>query len=71
MAAFDTLKVADSLESTGLSRDAARAIVDGIRQAVESRDDALATKEYVLIVALGIVTANAAITFGLLKLLLP
>lgn len=40
--------------------------------AAETRKvDSLATKEYVLKVALGIVTANAAITFGLLKLLLP
>ena len=68
---FDTLKVATNLESSGLSRETASAIADGIRQAFDSHHDTLVTREYLLTIALGIVTANAAITFGLLKLLLP
>ena len=71
MPIFDTRKVADTLESSGLSRETASTIAVGMRQALDSHHDALVTREYVLTTALGIVTANAAITFGLLKLLLP
>ena len=70
-AALDTLKIAESLEATGMKHDTARVVAATVLRAAEHRADNAATREYVLQVALGIVAANAAITFGLLKMLLP
>lgn len=68
--AFDTLKVADSIEEAGLDRDKARTIADGIQRTLETRNEAAARGEHVLKVVPGIVTANPAIIFGLQKLML-
>ena len=66
---FDPLKAARALESAGIQRDQAEAIANTMRDATAADRSNLATKADLYQVALAIVVANAAITFGLLKLL--
>ncbi len=80
--AFDTLKTARALEAGGFKREQAEAITAAIRNGqgdLATRavlETALAkletrlTDKFIVSVA-AIVAANSAITFGLLKLLLP
>jgi len=74
---FDTLTAARDLEAAGMSRDQAEAVAKAIRNGqgdLVTRSDLLSTETGLRAefykVALGIVVANAAITFGLLKMLL-
>ena len=66
---FDTLTAAQDLEAAGFERRQAEALAKAMRDAGQADRASLATKADLYQVALGIVIANAAITFGLLKLL--
>ena len=71
---FDTLSAARNLEAAGIDRGHAEAIVAAIGNAgeeVATKGDLepLATKTYVLQVAVGIVLANTTLTVALVKLL--
>ena len=66
---FDTLTAARELESAGFTRDQAETAVKAMRDAASASRTDLATRADLYQVALGIVIANAAITFGLVKLL--
>ena len=66
---FDTLEAARDLEAAGIERPQAEVLARTMRKASVSGLGHLATKADLYQVALGIVIANAAITFGLLKLL--
>lgn len=68
-APFDTLRAAEDLEAAGFEREQAKALVGAMRNAANAGQGALATKEYVLKIAIGIVIANAALTFGIVKFL--
>ena len=72
---FDTLAAAKELEAAGIDRGQAEAIValhvrSGEQLATKRDLEPLATKAFVLQVAIGIVVANASLTVGLIKLLL-
>ncbi|MCY4532175.1 MAG: DUF1640 domain-containing protein [Gammaproteobacteria bacterium] len=67
---FDTLETAHELESAGIERKQAEALASAISKAAAGHEH-LATKADLYQVALMIVVANAAVTFGLLKLLIP
>ena len=69
MSTFDTHAAATALRNAGLEETHAEAIVNTVRDAAEADRANLATKADLYQVALAIVVANAAITFGLLKLL--
>ena len=71
---FDTLAAAKELEAAGIERVQAEAIValhvrSGERLATKRDLEPLATKTFVLQVAIGIVVANASLTVALVKLL--
>ena len=66
---FDTLKAARALEAAGIEHNQAETIANTMRDATAADRSDLATKADLYQVALAIVVANAAITFGLLKLL--
>ena len=66
--AFDTLKATRELEAAGIERQQAKAIASTMRRAAAADRGRLATKADLYQVALAIVVANAAIPFGLLKL---
>ena len=71
---FDTLAAARKLEAAGIDRGHAEAIVAAIGHAgeeVATKGDLepLATKTYVIRVAVGIVLANTTLTVALVKLL--
>ena len=71
---FDTLAAARDLEAAGIERGQAEAIVATIGHAgeeVAAKADLepLATKAFVLQVAIGIVVANASLTVAIVKLL--
>ena len=68
---FDTLETAHELESVGIERKQAEALASAISKAAAAGHEHLATKADLYQVALMIVVANAAVTFGLLKLLIP
>lgn len=65
---FDTLEAARELEAAGIERQQAEAIASTMRRAAAADHERLATKADLYQVALAIVVANAAIPFGLLKL---
>ena len=66
---FDTLAATQKLEAAGMERAQAEAIAATLRDAASADLDRIATKADLYQVALAIVIANAAITFGLPKLL--
>ena len=71
---FDTLAAAKELEAAGIERAKAEAIValhlrSGEQLATKRDLEPLATKAFVLQVAIGIVVANASLTVALVKLL--
>lgn len=66
---FDTLAAARELEAAGFTREQAETAVKAMRDAASASRTDLATRADLYQVALGIVIANAAITFGLIKLL--
>ena len=71
---FDTLAAAKDLEAAGVEREQAEAIValhvrSGEQLATKRDLDPLATKAFVLQVAIGIVLANTSLTVALVKLL--
>ena len=71
---FDTLAAAKELEAAGIERGQAEAIValhvrSGEQLATKRDLEPLATKAFVLQVAIGIVVANASLTVALVKLL--
>lgn len=71
---FDTLAAAKELEASGIERVQAEAIValhvrSGEQLATKRDLEPLATKAFVLQVAIGIVVANASLTVALVKLL--
>ena len=71
---FDTLAAARELEAAGIERVQAEAIValhvrSGEQLATKRDLEPLATKAFVLQVAIGIVIANASLTVALVKLL--
>ena len=71
---FDTLAAAKELEAAGVERVQAEAIValhvrSGEQLATKRDLEPLATKTFVLQVAIGIVVANASLTVALVKLL--
>ena len=68
-ATFDTLQAARKLKAAGLEEAQAEAIASQLREASTSGMDHLATKAFVLQVAIGIVFANVSLTVALLKLL--
>lgn len=68
-APFDPLRAAEDLEAAGFERAQAKALAGAMRDAANAGQSALATKEYVLKIAIGIVIANAALTFGIVKFL--
>ena len=68
---FDTLAAARELEASGIERKQAEAIAGQLRTAAGADLARLATKVDLYQVALAIVVANAAITFGLLKVFSP
>ena len=68
MATFDTLAAARELERAGFERKQAEALANTFSKL---NTEHLATKADLYQVALAVVLGNAAITFGLLKLLLP
>ena len=70
-AAFDTLKAARDLEAAGFTREQAEAATNAMRSAAGADLGRFATKADLYQAALAIVVANAAITFGLLKLIIP
>ncbi len=65
---FDVLKAACELEVAGFDRRQAEAAASAMRDAAGADLGRVATKADLHKVALAIVVANAAITFGLLKL---
>ena len=67
--AFDTLAAARELEAAGFTREQAEAAARTMRDAASASRSDLATRADLYQVALGIVIANAAITFGLIELL--
>ncbi len=69
--AFDTLETARSLEAGGFERAQAEALAAAIRKASSAGHENFATTADLYKAALAIVAANSAITFSLLKLLLP
>ena len=69
MAAFDTLSAARDLENAGLDRKQAEALAAIVRDLGQGGD--LATKADLRRAAFGVVSANAAMTFTLLKLSPP
>ena len=71
---LDTLAAAKELEAAGVDREQAEAIValhvrSGEQLATKRDLEPLATKAFVLQVAIGIVLANASLTVALVKLL--
>ena len=66
---FDTLAAVRDLEAAGFTREQAETAVKAMRDAASASRTDLATRADLYQVALGIVIANAAITFGLIKLL--
>ena len=66
---FDTLSVARELEAAGFTREQAEAAAKTMRDAASASRSDLVTRAGLYLVALGTVIANAAITFGLIKLL--
>ena len=71
---FDTLAAAKELEAAGIDRGQAEAIValhvrSGEQLATKRDLEPLATKTFVLQVAVGIVVANASLTVALVRLL--
>ena len=71
---FDTLAAAKELEAAGIERVKAEAIValhvrSGEQLATKRDLEPLATKAFVLQVAIGIVVANTSLTVALVKLL--
>lgn len=78
MSAFDTHRAVTALRGAGIEESQAEAIVNTVRDAADVAQGKLATKEDLTHfatkadlyqVALGMVVANAAIMFGLLKLI--
>ena len=67
--AFDTLDAARELEAAGFTREQAEATAKTMRDAASASRPELPTRADLYQVALGIVIANAAITFGLIELL--
>lgn len=65
---FDTLEATRELEAAGIERQQAEAIASAMRRAAAADHERLATKADLYQMALAIVVANAAIPFGLLKL---
>ena len=68
MVAFDTLSAAKELQAAGSDQAQAEALAS---TAVRFCTEHLATKTYLYRVALYIVGANAAITFGVVRFLSP
>ena len=66
---FDTLQATRELEAAGIEREQAEAIALTMRRAAAADQERLTTEADLYQVALAIVVANAAITFGLLKLI--
>ena len=66
---FYTLSAARELEAAGFTRAQAEAAAKTMRDAASSSRSDLATRADLYQVALGIVIANAAITFSLIKLI--
>ena len=66
---FDTLDAVRELEAAGFTREQAEATAKTMRDAASASRSDLATRADLYQVALGIVIANAAITFSLIKLL--
>ena len=69
MSTFDTLTAARELEAAGFTREQAETAVEAMRDAASASRTHLATRADLYQVALGIVIANAAIKFSLIKLL--
>lgn len=65
---FDTLEATREIEAAGIERQQAEAITSTMRRTAAADHERLATKADLYQVALAIVVANAAIPFGLLKL---
>ena len=68
MSSFDTHAAVNALRGAGIEEHQAEAIVNTVRDAAGADRTNLATKADLYQVALALVVANAAITFGLLKL---
>ena len=68
MVAFDTLSAAKELQAAGFGQSQAEAVA---RAVVKLYTERLATKADLLRVALCIIGANAAITFGIVRFLSP
>ena len=68
MSNFDTHAAVNALRGAGIEEHQAEAIVNTVRDAAGADRANLATKADLYQAALAIVVANAAITFGLLKL---
>ena len=68
MVAFDTLRAAKQLQAAGFDQDQAEALASTV---VSLYTEHLATKAGFYRVALYIVGANAAITFGIVRFLSP
>ena len=66
---FDTRSAARELEAAGFTREQAETAVKAMRDAASASRSDLAIRADLYQVALGIVIANAAITFSLIKLL--
>ena len=66
---FDTHSAARELEAAGFTREQAETAVKAMRDAASASRSDLATRADLYQIALGIVIANAAITFSLIKLL--
>ena len=66
---FDTLQATRELEAAGIEREQAEAIASTMRRAATPDQERLTTEADLYQVALAIVVANAAITFGVLKLI--
>ena len=69
MNTFDTHAAVTALRNAGIEEPQAEAIVNTMRDAAGADRANLATKADLYQVALAIIVANAAITFGLLKLI--
>ena len=67
--AFDTLDAARELEAAGFTREQAEAAAKTMRDAASASRPELPTRVDLCQAALGIVIANAAITFSLTELL--
>ena len=67
--AFDTLAAVRELEAAGFTREQAEAAARTMRDAASGGRSDLATRAVLYPVALGIVIANAAITFSLIELI--